>query len=73
MYRIKVDTKKKLTNVSGALYGLFFEDINRAGDGGIYAELLRNRALPLIVMKKKELPHGKRLMGLRWSLLIKIL
>lgn len=25
------------------LYGLFFEDINHAADGGLYAELLRNR------------------------------
>ncbi|MFQ9638821.1 MAG: hypothetical protein ACLR0F_19630 [Eisenbergiella sp.] len=26
------------------LYGIFFEDINRAGDGGLYPELLRNRS-----------------------------
>lgn len=25
------------------LYGIFFEDINRAGDGGIYPEMIRNR------------------------------
>ncbi len=43
MYSIKINTKEKLTDVSESLYGLFFEDINRAGDGGIYAELLRNR------------------------------
>ena len=44
MYSIKVSTRKKLINTSDSLYGLFFEDINRAGDGGLYAELLRNRA-----------------------------
>ncbi|MBQ5318759.1 MAG: hypothetical protein J6K17_06665 [Oscillospiraceae bacterium] len=44
MYSINIKTKQKLTDVSGSLYGLFFEDINRAGDGGLYAELLRNRA-----------------------------
>lgn len=44
MCSIRINTKEKLTDVSKALYGLFFEDINRAGDGGIYAELLRNRA-----------------------------
>lgn len=44
MYGMKIKTKEKFTDVSDALYGLFFEDINRAGDGGIYAELLRNRA-----------------------------
>ena len=26
------------------LYGIFFEDINHAADGGIYGELIRNRA-----------------------------
>ena len=44
MYSIEIKTKEKLTDVSPRLYGLFFEDINRAGDGGLYAELLRNRA-----------------------------
>ncbi|MCM1188008.1 MAG: alpha-L-arabinofuranosidase [bacterium] len=28
----------------GILYGLFFEDINHAADGGLYAELVRNRS-----------------------------
>ena len=26
------------------LYGIFYEDINHAADGGIYAELIRNRS-----------------------------
>ncbi len=30
--------------ISPALYGLFFEEINRAGDGGIYAEKIQNRS-----------------------------
>lgn len=30
--------------VSPTLYGVFFEDINRAGDGGLYAELVQNRS-----------------------------
>lgn len=28
----------------GDLYGLFFEDINHSADGGLYAELVRNRS-----------------------------
>jgi alpha-L-arabinofuranosidase len=32
-------------NISPTLYGLFFEEINCAGDGGLYAELVRNRSL----------------------------
>lgn len=34
------DTYKEL----GDLYGLFFEDINHAADGGLYAELIQNRS-----------------------------
>ena len=30
--------------VSSNLFGIFFEEINSAGDGGIYAELVRNRS-----------------------------
>jgi alpha-L-arabinofuranosidase len=30
--------------ISPTLFGLMFEDINHAGDGGIYAELIANRA-----------------------------
>ena len=29
--------------ISKSLYGAFFEEINHAGDGGLYAELLQNR------------------------------
>src|SRR5438270_11169692 len=30
--------------VSPTLYGVFFEEINHAGEGGLYAELVRNRS-----------------------------
>jgi alpha-L-arabinofuranosidase len=30
--------------ISPTLYGIFFEEINLAGDGGLYAELVRNRS-----------------------------
>src|ERR1041385_7584522 len=30
--------------ISPDLYGIFFEEINCGGDGGLYAELLRNRS-----------------------------
>ncbi len=43
MARIFVDQNQKRP-VAPDLYGLFFEDINRAGDGGLYPEMLRNRA-----------------------------
>ena len=30
--------------ISPTHYGIFFEEINHAGDGGLYAELVRNRS-----------------------------
>jgi len=32
------------TDISDDLYGLFYEDINHAADGGLYAELVQNRS-----------------------------
>lgn len=43
MNRIIVNTEKKLAPL-GDLYGIFFEDLNHAADGGLYAEMVRNRA-----------------------------
>ena len=37
---LTVDTGTTLCEMSDTLYGLFFEDINHAADGGLYAELL---------------------------------
>jgi alpha-L-arabinofuranosidase len=42
-HRIAVDASQTVTQVPTSLYGVFFEEINQAGDGGIYAELIRNR------------------------------
>lgn len=40
---LTVRTKSEKEDLSD-LYGLFFEDINHAADGGLYAELVRNRS-----------------------------
>lgn len=42
--KVTIHTDRKLFPVSRTLYGLFFEEINRAGDGGLYAELICNRS-----------------------------
>lgn len=42
--QLTVNTDKPGIKVSPTLYGLFFEEINRAGDGGLYAELIQNRS-----------------------------
>ena len=41
---ISVDTGKKLFPVAPDLWGIFFEDIDLSLDGGIYAEMVRNRS-----------------------------
>ena len=41
---IDIDAAAPGTPVSPTLYGAFFEEINRAGDGGLYAEMLQNRS-----------------------------
>ncbi len=41
---IDIDALERGPKVSPMLYGIFYEDINHAADGGIYAELIRNRS-----------------------------
>ena len=41
---ITIDTSKTTIKTSPLLYGIFFEEINRAGEGGIYAEMIQNRS-----------------------------
>ena len=41
---ITVHADRPGVKMSPLLYGIFFEEINRAGDGGIYAEMIQNRS-----------------------------
>lgn len=43
-YHLVIDASRKGPEIPRTLYGIFFEDINHAVDGGIYAELVRNRS-----------------------------
>ncbi|HEY0610164.1 MAG TPA: alpha-L-arabinofuranosidase, partial [Chitinophaga sp.] len=42
--RLSVQVNKPGAQVSPAMWGVFFEDINFAADGGLYAELVKNRS-----------------------------
>ena len=62
-----VDLKVQLDNASGKIsphmWGIFFEDINLGADGGIYAELVKNRSFefdhPMMGWKRLEnVPEG---------------
>jgi alpha-L-arabinofuranosidase len=39
-----VDVKSVKAQVQATMWGVFFEDINRGADGGLYAELVKNRS-----------------------------
>lgn len=42
--KVDVDATKPLVSIQPTMYGIFFEDINFAADGGLYAELIKNRS-----------------------------
>jgi len=66
--QITVFAGKPLATVSPNMWGIFFEDINFAADGGLYAELVKNRSFefsnPLMGWKeiKPQGTSGKLLM-----------
>ena len=41
---MNIDAQRRGPQTSPYQYGLFFEEINHAGDGGLYAELVKNRS-----------------------------
>lgn len=55
-HTLVLDTKSQGQAIPTTMWGLFFEDINLAADGGIYAELVKNRsfefATPLMGWKE---------------------
>ncbi len=42
--KLSIDASKEISDISDLLFGAFFEDINFAADGGLYAELVANRS-----------------------------
>ncbi len=59
-YTIQADKIK--TPIQSTMYGIFFEDINQAADGGVYAELVKNRSfefnMPLMGWAQKQKDGG---------------
>ena len=43
-HRLDIDLENPGAPVQPTMYGIFFEDINYAADGGLYAELVKNRS-----------------------------
>ncbi len=56
---IDVDAAQQGPEISAVHYGLFYEDINHAADGGLYAELIRNRSFEDNTMQQDDLSKTK--------------
>ncbi len=56
---LNVQTNKPVGTVNPDMYGIFFEDINFAADGGLYGELVKNRSFefPQSLMGWKTFGH----------------
>lgn len=59
---LKVEVNKPVAKVSPSMWGVFFEDINFGADGGVYAELVKNRSFeffkPLMGWTVKQKSEG---------------
>jgi alpha-L-arabinofuranosidase len=53
-YRITVPSGASGPAISDSMYGVFFEDINYAADGGLYAELVRNRSFEFLPVDNRS-------------------
>jgi alpha-L-arabinofuranosidase len=58
---VTIDTSAAGPRVNPRLYGVFLEEINHGVDGGLYAELVRNRGF-----EDGRPPEGYELRGGRW-------
>ncbi len=50
---INIDAAHRGPMISPTHYGIFYEDINHAADGGLYAELIRNRSFEDDIMSQQ--------------------
>jgi len=53
-----VDTYQRGADINPSMYGIFFEEINHSGDGGLYAELIQNRGF-----EEQTIPGGFEVAG----------
>lgn len=53
-YTLAVDAGDEIHDISELLYGIFFEDINFAADGGLYAEMVSNRSFEFTALAQGD-------------------
>lgn len=58
-YSLTINGNDEVVDISDVLYGLFYEDINNAADGGIYAELIMNRSFESFAFDTYDFRSGE--------------
>ena len=62
-YTLSIDASDEIHDISDLLYGIFFEDINFAADGGLYAEKVINRSFEYGSYAADDELHGYSSIG----------
>ena len=57
-YTLDIDASEKTKRISDLLFGIFFEDINFAADGGLYAEKVVNRSFEYTELAENDQLYG---------------
>lgn len=57
-YYLGINAAVKVHDISDLLFGIFLEDINFAADGGLYAELVKNRSFEFTKYAANDEKHG---------------
>ena len=51
---VTIDLSREEAEIPPSLYGIFFEEITHSGDGGLYAEMIRNRGFELLSVQRSH-------------------
>ena len=62
-YSLTVDVEDEIHDISDLLFGIFFEDINFAADGGLYAEMVVNRSFEFTNLAVNDSLYGWNTVG----------
>ena len=62
-YSLDIDAANEIHDISELLFGIFFEDINFAADGGLYAEMAVNRSFEFTDVAAGDELYGWKTVG----------
>lgn len=62
-YSLDIDAANEIHDISELLFGIFFEDINFAADGGLYAEMVVNRSFEFTKVAAGDELYGWNTVG----------